>query len=86
VFSFSDIWRRTSKVEDKEHVIEITQRGKNALSTGLISGVEADILEQMKTGYPYTLDTLSEAICVKRTLVRTAANRLLDNKYIEVVN
>lgn len=84
--SFGDFWHKTSKVEAKEHVIEITQRGKNALAAGYSSGLEADILEQMKTGYPYTLDTLSDALSVKRTLVRTAANRLLDNKYIEVVN
>jgi DNA-binding MarR family transcriptional regulator len=73
------------QVEGEEKVIEITTRGKSALLGGTVSGMEADILEVMKQGHPYTLDNLAEKLGQKRSWIKTAANGLLKKTYVEIV-
>jgi hypothetical protein len=77
---------KVSGVEQDEKVIEITTNGKSALLGGTTNGLEADILEIMKNGHPYTLDNLAERTAQKRPWVRSACNALLHKKFIEVVN
>jgi hypothetical protein len=78
--------KKPSGVEDDEKVIKITTSGKSALLGGTVSGLEADILETMKSGYPFTLDNLVERLGQRRPWIRTNANQLLKKKYIEVTN
>jgi len=71
---------------DEEKVLEITQRGKNALKEGNASGLEFDILEIMKSGNPFTVENLSEHLHQKYGWVKTNCRNLVRKKYIEVVN
>ena len=77
---------KPSGVEQDEKVIQITSSGKGALLGGTVSGLEADILEVMKSGHPFTLDNLVERTNQRRPWIRTNCNQLLHKKYIEVVN
>ena len=77
---------KTKGVEQDEKVIEITSRGKSALLGCTVVGLEADILEVMKSGHPFTLDNLAERLNQKRPWVRTAANQLMKKGFIEVTN
>ena len=78
--------KKPSGVEQDEKVIQITTTGKSALLGGTVDGMQADILEAMKSGHPFTLDDLSSRLNQRRTWIRTNANQLLNKRYIEVVN
>jgi hypothetical protein len=78
--------KKPSGVDQDERVIQITSTGKSALLGGTVCGLEADILEVMKSGHPFTLDNLSERLGQRRPWIRTNANQLLAKKYIEIVN
>ncbi len=77
---------KPSGVESDEKVLQITTTGKSALLGMTVSGVEADILEVMKTGHPFTLDNLAERLNQRRPWVRAYCNSLYKKKYIEVTN
>jgi hypothetical protein len=78
--------KKPTGVEADEKVIQITTTGKSALLGMTVSGVEADILEIMKSGHPFTLDNLSERLNQRRPWVRTYCNGLLKKHYIEITN
>jgi hypothetical protein len=75
-----------SSLQD-EKVVEITSKGKSALMGQTVSGLEAEILEQMKSGHPYTLDTLCDRLpSQSRSFIRISVNHLLGKRYLEIAN
>jgi DNA-binding MarR family transcriptional regulator len=82
-FNFGGGGRQAS---DEEKVLEITQRGKNALKEGNAQGLEFDILEVMKSGNPFTVENLSEHLHQKYGWVKTNCRNLVRKKYIEIAN
>jgi hypothetical protein len=75
-----------SRVSDEtEKVIEITSRGKNALKAGTVDGIEADILDMMKGGAPFTVQVLADRLNQKYTFVRTGCKALSKKRFIEVI-
>jgi hypothetical protein len=75
-----------SSLQD-EKVVEITSKGKSALMGQTVSGLEAEILETMRSGHPFTLDTLCERLpSQNRSFIRISTNHLIAKKYVECCN
>jgi hypothetical protein len=83
---FGNFFGQRSQVEPDEKVIQITTYGKSALQGQNVSGMEFDILDEMKSGHPFTIDNLVQKLQKERRYIRMYANSLLRKKYIEVTN
>jgi DNA-binding MarR family transcriptional regulator len=72
--------------DDAEKVVEITQKGKSALKEGNVSGLEAEILDMMKSGAPFTVENLSERLNQKYSWIKTNCKSLVRKRFIEVTS